>query len=342
MVMDQRDPNTRDMSLRDSSTAGMKHLEYSPRRAKFWRNHRWRKYFSENTQALTLPPSTPLSRGHAWAFSYASAWSLPCNSGRLDVTLPAPTLPISIISLQPFVQTLKILMLTNRHLDISISLPLEYDLLPSLEELNLDGCGLCDTIPVSRQDIVSSSGVTTPSQSTELLLPFLAKLFPNLQTLNLSDNALTSASLMTGTLLALVLALNDGSTKTGLKHLRIRGNWLAELDRMQIYSRGIGQCQSGCLKNLIYKTMRLGGSLLNWGYFHWRCSLWMVMHNQFSIVHPEDLITTPTFPFNSTNINSATSIPHCLPSPPPIDWTFHLPNPLLDTYCEKIYIVNNL
>lgn len=191
------------------------------------------QYFSERTRTLTLPPSAPLSKGHARAFSHAlSAQSLPGDQGRLDVTLPTATLPIGIISTQPFAQTLKILTLTNRRLDVSISLPLESetDLLPSLEELNLDGCGLRDNVPVSRQDLASSSGATTPPRSTEPLLQILAKLFPNLQTLDLSDNALTSASLTVDALSTLILASNDGGTKKGLKHLRIRGNRLAELD----------------------------------------------------------------------------------------------------------------
>ena len=52
--------------------------------------------------------------------------------------------------------------------------------------------------------------------------------------------------------------------------------------------------------------------------------------------------TTQALTPTASHLNpSATSIPHCLPSPPPIDWTFHLPDPLLDAYCAwgiKIYL----
>ena len=200
------------------------------------------QYYSEKTSSLTLPPSTAASKGHSRAFSHASsAWPPSRDLGMMDIALPTPTLPLTVIASQPFARTLKILTLKNRRLDVSLALPTdpESDLLPSLEELNLEGCGLRDTVPVSR-NTNRGSGAITPPRANEPLLPLLAKLFPNLQTLDLSDNALTAAALQTDVLASLILAFNSSSegppsqsTRKGLKHLRLRGNRIADLNGLQ-------------------------------------------------------------------------------------------------------------
>jgi Leucine-rich repeat (LRR) protein len=61
-------------------------------------------------------------------------------------------------------------------------------------------------------------------------LPLIAKLFPSLCNLKLSENFLTSASLTFEALSALILAKDD---KIGLKHLKLNGNRINELDGFQ-------------------------------------------------------------------------------------------------------------
>jgi len=204
------------------------------------------QYYSQTTQTLTLPPSTPPSKskspGHARTFSLASpsssSWSL-APSRTTDIALPTATLPLAIIIAQPFAQALKVLVLANRRMDRSFTLPFLPEggeaVLPNLEALDLEGCGLADLVSVSHAN--STSGSNTPPRSSELMLPLLTRTFPSLRTLNLSYNALTSSCLTTEALSALILATsNDGShepQRKGLKQLRLRGNRLNELDGLQ-------------------------------------------------------------------------------------------------------------
>jgi Leucine-rich repeat (LRR) protein len=195
------------------------------------------QYYAQTSQILTLPPSNPPSKSpaHTRAFSLAapsSSFSLSTSSRTTDIAVPPPTLPLSVIATQPFAHTLKVLVLMNRRLDKSFSLPSLSDtpggLLPNLEELNLEGCGLPDLVNVVHSD--SASGASTPPRTTEPILPLITKLFPSLRTLNLSYNALTSSSFTTNALAALVLETGE---RKGLKHLRLRGNRLVELDGFQ-------------------------------------------------------------------------------------------------------------
>ncbi|KAG5652205.1 hypothetical protein H0H81_005826 [Sphagnurus paluster] len=189
------------------------------------------QYYSQATQTLTLPPSSPPTKSpaHARAFSLAAPTSSSALSLRNDIAVPAPSLPLSIIATQPFAQTLKILILINRRMDKSFSLPSSASshggCLPNLEELNLEGCGFADLVPVTRSD--PDSGTATPPRSSEMILPLISKLFPSLRTLNLSHNALTSASLTAEALSGLILSAEG---RRGLKHLRLRGNAITELD----------------------------------------------------------------------------------------------------------------
>lgn len=192
------------------------------------------QYFTSSTQTLRLPPSVPpaKSAGHSRAFSLAaptpSAFSLGASRTG-DISVPVPTLPLSFIITQPFAQTLRVLILANRRMDRSFDLPSSLSsisgFLPCLEELDLEGCNLTDLVTAVYPD--SSSGATTPPRSTELILPTLAKLFPSLQTLNLSYNGLTNASLTSEALSTLILT---SPHRKGLRHLRLRGNKLSELD----------------------------------------------------------------------------------------------------------------
>ncbi|KAG6862023.1 hypothetical protein C0995_008211 [Termitomyces sp. Mi166 len=189
------------------------------------------QYYSQSTQTLNLPPSSPPVKGaaHTRTFSLAS----PSKSSSLrkdDLVVPTPSLPLSVIVNQPFAQTLKVLVLVNRRLDKSFSLPSvegQDSFLPCLEELNLEGCGLADLVPVTRH---TDGGTSTPPRPSEKILPLISKLFPSLRSLNLSHNALTSASLTTDALSNLILSAPG---RYGLKHLRIRGNTISELDGFQ-------------------------------------------------------------------------------------------------------------
>lgn len=184
------------------------------------------KYYSPNTLTLTLPSTTALpskNAAHGRSFSVAtSAWS---KSAPSDLAIPTATLPLAFIVSQPIALTLKILELNSRRMDQSFSLPppssSNEELLPHLEELSLEGCGLGDQIPVSEHDQLSS-------RTTESLLPLLTKLFPSVVTLNLTYNALTSKSLTAEALAGLIL-----NKRKPLKHLRLRGNRITELDGFQ-------------------------------------------------------------------------------------------------------------
>ncbi|KAG8213136.1 hypothetical protein J3R82DRAFT_11540 [Butyriboletus roseoflavus] len=194
------------------------------------------QYYHATTQTLTLPASAPPARSHTRSFSLAtSALTAHATPGKTDIALPTPSLPIAAISSQSFAHTLKILILSNRKLDLSVSLPcyrpeMDVGLIPTLEELVLDGCGFGDNVPVTRQ--VEGDG--TPIKSSEPLLPLLTRLFPNLRTLDMSYNALTSGALQKDVLVGLIVASAQNTvSRTGLKHLRLRGNHITTLDGFQ-------------------------------------------------------------------------------------------------------------
>ncbi|KAJ2912254.1 hypothetical protein MD484_g8167, partial [Candolleomyces efflorescens] len=197
------------------------------------------QYYSAITQTLTLPPSAPAPKAagghHNRSFSLASPFpsssSLGSSLGNApstaELALPAPTLPLAVIAAQPFADTIRVLVLSNRRLDRSFTIPLSLaevpakGFLPKLEELDLEGCNLDDSVPVS----VVGSG-DTAQRTTEPLLPTLAKLFPSLRTLNLSYNKISDRSLTFDALSSLIL---QSPERSGLKHLRLRGNRISDL-----------------------------------------------------------------------------------------------------------------
>ncbi|KAF8134900.1 hypothetical protein EV363DRAFT_1447714 [Boletus edulis] len=194
------------------------------------------QYYHAATQTLTLPPSALPPRLHTRSFSLAtSALNAHPTSGKTDIALPTPSLPLAVISSQSFAQTLKILILSNRKLDLPVSLPccqpeMDAGLIPTLEELVLDGCGFGDNVAVTRQ----VEGSATPIKSSEPFLPLLTRLFPKLRTLDVSYNALTSAALHKDVLIGLIMAsTQDTASRTGLRHLRLRGNRITTLDGFQ-------------------------------------------------------------------------------------------------------------
>ncbi|KAG1814486.1 hypothetical protein EV424DRAFT_1630380 [Suillus variegatus] len=189
------------------------------------------QYYKATTQTLTLPPLSAPTKSHARSFSLATSFSSPPSSrGKTDFALPTPTLPLVAISAQSFAQTLKTLVLSNRKFDVCASLPIIGEvLLPSLEELVLDGCGFGDQISVTRQ---AEAGTAASLRSNDTFLPLLTRVFPSLRTLDLSYNVLTSASLQQDALSSLILADNSNGRK-GLRHLRLRGNRIDGLDAFQ-------------------------------------------------------------------------------------------------------------
>ncbi|KAJ6545025.1 hypothetical protein DFH09DRAFT_1088225 [Mycena vulgaris] len=194
------------------------------------------QYYNSRSESLTLPASKPPPKasGHSRAFSLAATSLVKFPPARAsDVTLPTATMPLALIAVQPFSQTLKILTLTNRRMDPSFTLPplpVVDPLLPCLEELSLEGCNLGDAISVftaSAQDTI----LVTPSQ-TRPILPLLAELFPSLRNLNMAYNTLTSAALTTDVLSGFILssATADSVHRKGLKQLDLRGNRITELE----------------------------------------------------------------------------------------------------------------
>lgn len=184
------------------------------------------KYYSESTLTLTLPHCTPASKaaGHNRAFSLATT-PLLASAATADIAVPIPTMPLSVIATQPFANSLQTLILVNRRMDRCFTLPgglLEENILPNLEELDLENCNLPDPISVSR----GNSG----SRTNEPIIPLITKLFHNLQTLNLSHNALAGSLQDTEALSSLILARGG---RRGLKHLRLRGNGIKDLGGLQ-------------------------------------------------------------------------------------------------------------
>ncbi|KZT00955.1 uncharacterized protein LAESUDRAFT_816217 [Laetiporus sulphureus 93-53] len=204
----------------------------SPTRASVMSNP---QFYDASSRTLTLPPSAPPPKSpHLRSFSHAPSSGLSLGlkvktSGvsELALALPMPTVPLAAIAAQPLAQTLKVLILTGRKQDVVFSL-LEVDglSLPILEELRLEGCNLPDSVAVARVD--------STARTSEPLLPLLSRLFPSLRTLDFSYNLLTSTCLTKDALSSLILASadsdSDASARKGLRHLRLRGNRINELD----------------------------------------------------------------------------------------------------------------
>ncbi|KAJ7757733.1 hypothetical protein DFH07DRAFT_742106 [Mycena maculata] len=198
------------------------------------------EYYTPRSETLALPASTapPKAAGHARATSLASTSLVKFPPPRAtDVTLPTATMPLALIAAQPFAQTLKVLLLKNRRMDRSFTLPIPSTgapLLPRLEELSLEGCNLGDTVAVSTASAEQTPFGSGPSE-TRSILPLLSQLFPGLRTLDMAYNALTSTSLTTAVLSDLILspAVDDAPGRRGLKQLQLRGNRITDLDGFQ-------------------------------------------------------------------------------------------------------------
>ncbi|KAL0578010.1 hypothetical protein V5O48_003960 [Marasmius crinis-equi] len=197
------------------------------------------QYYTESVQTLTLPASAPPTKasGHARAFSMAasssSAPSLLSKSSSSDLAVPFASVPLAEISSQSFAHSLRVLNLCNRRMDKCFTIPASLHrgsaLLPQLEELDLENCAFGDFVAVSRIDLDTDKS-SSPPRTNEPIIPLLTSLFPRLQTLNLSYNSLTSAILTTEGMTNLIL---EAPHRKGLRHLRLRGNRIDELDGFQ-------------------------------------------------------------------------------------------------------------
>lgn len=199
------------------------------------------QYYSSTAHILTLPPSSALPKAsHMRSFSLAAKAIVPSSPSAQDLSLaiPTPTLPLAAVVHQPFSDSLKCLILTGRRMDPTFNLPSDTDgpFLPRLEELNLENCGLSDAVAVSKSQDVSGNDIAT-SRTNEAVLPLIARLFPSLKTLDLSYNSLTSASISTDALARIMYSRdaedNGQPARAGLRHLRLRGNRLTDLDGFQ-------------------------------------------------------------------------------------------------------------
>ncbi|KAK7441990.1 hypothetical protein VKT23_016268 [Stygiomarasmius scandens] len=189
------------------------------------------QYYSESSQTLTLPASTPPSKAHSRAFSMApNVSSISPSGSTTDLAVPVPSAPLAEIAAESFSAHLRVLVLANRRKDKSFTLPTSFGsaLLPNLEELDLEGCNFTDAVPVARYnpEATNADGVS-PTRTSESLLPLLSTLFPRLLSLNLSYNILSSSTLTTENLSSLILAAPH---KKGMKNLILRGNRITELD----------------------------------------------------------------------------------------------------------------
>ena len=196
------------------------------------------QYYNVRSLTLTLPRSLPPA--HSRTRSLA-----PTVSDGSDPTVPAATLPLPIIVSQSFSHTLRCLVLSNRRFDPSFVLPMDFiesePLLPALEELSLDNCGLGDIVPISLDSFSASS-------RRDPIFNILASIFPSLNTLELSDNKLTNMSGIRA------LLIPDPARKTkGLKALRIRGNKLTDLMGLEVVAQVLqseGKVESWRLEEL--------------------------------------------------------------------------------------------
>lgn len=228
------------------------------------------QFYNATTCTLTLPLSAPPPKApHARSFSHVPT-SKAVPKGKVSTTsdlalaIPTPTLPLSVIAVQPFAQTLKILNLSKRRKDPLFSLPPQDGVfLPVLEELTLEGCNISDTVPVTRSGATpdGGDGFSMP-RTSEPLLPLLAKLFPSLRMLDVSYNALTSAALSQDALSSIILASDSAAPeRKGLRHLRLRGNHIDELDGFQGIAelfKGNRECPAWNLEELDLRDNEIG------------------------------------------------------------------------------------
>ncbi|KAH7102794.1 L domain-like protein [Auriculariales sp. MPI-PUGE-AT-0066] len=172
------------------------------------------KWYDAVHGALVLPQALPARTGRGFAATESGPPS----------ELPTYTLPVEVFY-QEFSHNIRSLALSNRRLNKTLILPARAfsgsslvssaePLLPRLEDLLLDGCGLSDNISLRAEPITDAS--------PHPLFDFIATVFPTLKSLNLSMNGITSAALDQAGFTTLVLG-------SKLQTLVLRGNQLKHL-----------------------------------------------------------------------------------------------------------------
>ena len=166
------------------------------------------RYWDPRALTLTLPPSSGRSSRHG------------ASTAAKEELLPRATLPLALITTQPFADTLRTLELRGRRAEPAFILPTcnGQPLLPQLETLNLEGCALSDAVP--------GAGATDGGT-----LGLLAQLFPSLRNLELAYNNLTGAAVARGVLEQILFAGDGG--RVGLRRLGLCGNRIEELDGLR-------------------------------------------------------------------------------------------------------------
>ena len=174
--------------------------------------HQLTRYWDPRTLTLALPPSAgrPVRRG--------------AGTVEDEKVLPPATLPLTIITNQSFANTLRTLELRGRRAEPAFTSPDRngQPLLPQLETLNLEGCGLSDAVP--------GAGATDGGT-----LGVLAQLFPGLRNLELGYNNLTGAVMARAVLEKLLFRDDEG--RVGLQRLGLCGNKIEGLAGLRDFAQ---------------------------------------------------------------------------------------------------------
>jgi hypothetical protein len=188
------------------------------------------QYYDAGTRTLTLPSVTAskVIKQHGRAFSFAAPSGVTEGSDS-NLAIPTATLPLALIVIQPFAETLKALICNSRRKERAVTLPSSEvsPLLPKVTNLEFEGCHLADNVSVARLEEGANPASVHAPQATEPFIPLITTLFPTLTYLNLSHNMLTSASLTSDFISALVLS---SPTRPGLRQLILRGNRIEGLE----------------------------------------------------------------------------------------------------------------
>jgi hypothetical protein len=171
------------------------------------------KYYNASHSSLILPSALPVTRRILPTHGRAMSVGTTGPSLVSDPLVPMQTLPLPLIESHPWSTTLRVLELSNRRSDVCFLLSGAVDIcLPRLEELKLDGCNLGDVVR-----LVSS----TEGETQERLIITVRRLFPNVRSLDLSYNLLTT---LHGVEEYFLPPATPAGPVSGLKVLRARGN----------------------------------------------------------------------------------------------------------------------
>lgn len=197
------------------------------------------KYYDDRLKTLTLPPVSPPSRAHGRGFSLAAPFNNKRQGSGEDLGVPVALAPLYLIVKQGWWEALRVLELKGRRADPCFVLP---DLgetgsvvFRRVEELVLDGCGLSDEVNVGAHRDGTDEGAEE-KRTKAPVLEIIAKIFPNLRTLDLSNNNLTTGALSKSLLSSILLSTpssdsgSEDGGRAGLRCLRLRLNRIEALD----------------------------------------------------------------------------------------------------------------